>query len=87
MQETMLQTIDRRARTSDGDTVCALCGNTLPKGEVYTQETNVSTGTMIERDICANCQGSDPHNEFVNIVIVIGVSLAFVGILALALVG
>ena len=72
MTTTTIQTIDKRARTSDGKAQCAGCGHAIRKGDIYTQETNAATGMTLERNICKECQLSGNRGDTTITVVVVG---------------
>ncbi|MEZ7195427.1 hypothetical protein [Pseudodesulfovibrio karagichevae] len=64
MTTTFLQTIDKRPRTSDGTTVCERCGEIIPAGDRYQQETVVTSGGNVEIDVCMHCLTAKDGNDW-----------------------
>jgi NMD protein affecting ribosome stability and mRNA decay len=61
---TRIQTIDKRPRTSDGTTVCDRCGEIVPEGDRYQQETVTTSGGNIEIDVCMHCLTAKDGNDW-----------------------
>lgn len=87
MTGTLMETIDRRRRTSDGTVTCSLCGNIIEKGGAYVTDTSSTTGTLIERDICFDCMDSEEHSDAASWLFVIAASVGILALTAWALVG
>ncbi|WP_394699910.1 hypothetical protein [uncultured Pseudodesulfovibrio sp.] len=62
--DTMIQTINKRPRTSDGTTVCERCGETIPQGDRYQQETVATFNGSVEIDVCMHCLTAKDGNDW-----------------------
>lgn len=78
--------IDLRHRISDGNAVCGLCGETLPKGTDYVTMTHGLPGSVFTNDVCLACRrGEHPaqvRRERVIFGVVVAASVAVVLLLA-----
>jgi hypothetical protein len=56
--------IDKRTRTSDGTETCRYCGDIIPEGEQYQQETVSIAGKNVEVSVCAPCLKARPAGDW-----------------------
>jgi NMD protein affecting ribosome stability and mRNA decay len=81
---TRIQTIDKRPRTSDGTTVCDRCGEIVPEGDRYQQETVTTSGGNIEIDVCMHCLTAKDGNDWLAAFTVVAAVAVFISALAAA---
>ena len=86
MTTTTMQTIDRRARTSDGTITCCMCREIIESGDSYMQDTCADSGITIERDVCRECWTAKSGGDAMSwicviaaVVIILAVYAAMVG--------
>ena len=61
---TMMQTIDKRPRTSDGTVCCERCGEIIPRGDRYQQETAATFDGNVEINVCLPCLTARDANDW-----------------------
>jgi len=84
--DTMIPTIDKRPRTSDGTTICRHCGGIIPAGDRYQQETMAACCGTVEVNVCMHCLTAKNGNDWLaafiigaTVVILLSVAAAVFG--------
>jgi hypothetical protein len=87
MSDSLMRTIDRRARTSDGDVMCSLCGNIIEKDQSYISDASSGSGILVERDICMECAQGGNKDDSLRAFLVTVATIFVVMLLAAAFMG
>ena len=79
---TTIQTIDRRARTSDGTVICHRCGEIIATGDRYQQETTATRNGNVEIDVCLPCLTARDTGDWCVGIVVVAATLILLALAA-----